>query len=535
MTDWSDNPDNNMLLGTTTAENAPEAEPMPEGAADAAEAKATADALAEYEDKDKTIFFTQLRDSLCTIPRTELLAAIDSLYKNLNGDMSTAAHLAMKVWLENQSFYPYKETGIEYKYFAQELKSKKYKEYSVSDLYTPTVVLRRRKIAECDCSTCPYKDKRVHRSFMTRVLEIVTPMQQIVQDLKQFFKRPIVYGTDKLTCVNCNLMNRIQGTAKEPSIIGRGRQRVRILGRKSNEILVNVDWLPGEGVSIKGKFTEFDRLVYNAVCSLFAANTKITKNHNTNITLTATLTTVSIYRFVYNLDDKSGISTKQLTQVEKSLTKLSSQIHVTCDATSIFKKKGIVTTPNARTDNVRYGFKIKAAMLPSVHRDNNGSISEWTFMFPPIFEFAHLINQVYAIDRSLLDFQRAIKMPDGTYCLCSELSEDELSECELNEKKLKELKAPVRLSTDQLMLACFTLRRINQIEHKSEKDSDIISLENFFANEGITSPMKKSRLRTFGKDYLTFLAAEGAIEDFVEVNRGRSLTGLKVIVNEASF
>lgn len=55
MTDWSDNPDNNMLLGTTTAENVPEAEPMPEATADAAKPGPAADASRKRRQPVSTI------------------------------------------------------------------------------------------------------------------------------------------------------------------------------------------------------------------------------------------------------------------------------------------------------------------------------------------------------------------------------------------------------------------------------------------------------------------------------------------------
>lgn len=139
--------------------------------------------------------------------------------------------------------------------------------------------------------------------------------------------------------------------------------------------------------AVDGKFTPFDRRVFNGVCSLYAAG---------NAVFTADM----VARAMNGLSESEKISSGQVSAVTKSLNKLR-DIDIKIDATEEFKKRHIIDK-DADT-KITYEAKCLEARKVTVKTGGKEKTAYQPLSKPVLYEYSERINQIISIKPGLLE------------------------------------------------------------------------------------------------------------------------------------
>lgn len=200
----------------------------------------------------------------------------------------------------------------------------------------------------------------------------------------------------KHTMPNNYLANELQ----HGGIIDAGLLNLPVLGdskkaRKGGELIttsVIATYQPGEGVTIKGNYTEYDRQVQDAVCSLWQYGD-----------IGHIFTPAMIYRAMTN-NAAVQPSPQQIGAVTRSIEK-QRRIHVQVDASAEFEKRGIADE-NGRPIHFKVGEFL--LVLKDLEVTAGGKTVKGYYIkeAPLLLTYSRLTKQLLTVKSELLDIRR---------------------------------------------------------------------------------------------------------------------------------
>lgn len=216
----------------------------------------------------------------------------------------------------------------------------------------------------------------------------------------------------KHTMPNNYLANELQ----HGGIIDAGRLNLPVLGdgkqaRRGGELIttaVIATYQPGEGVTIKGNFTEYDRQVQDAICSLWEYGD-----------IDHTFTPAMVYRAMTNGKDTAAPSPQQIGAVTRSIEK-QRHIFVQVDASAEFEKRGIT---DANGKPIRFKVDDYLLSLKGLEVTAGGKTVKGYYIkeAPLLLTYSRMTKQLLTVKSDLLDIRRI----DSKGCICESVSNTE--------------------------------------------------------------------------------------------------------------
>lgn len=148
----------------------------------------------------------------------------------------------------------------------------------------------------------------------------------------------------------------------------------------------------GDGVTIKGDYTEYDRQVQDAVCSLWEYG------HSSHF-----ITSAMVYKAMTN-NTTVHPSPQQIGAVTRSIEK-QRRIHVQVDASAEFEKRGIT---DANGKPIRFKVGRFLLVLDDIEISAGGELVKGykITLTPILLEYSKLTNQLLTVKSDLLDIKR---------------------------------------------------------------------------------------------------------------------------------
>lgn len=264
---------------------------------------------------------------------------------------------------------------------------------------------------------------------------------------------------------------------------------------KTNEVKTFVNVSCTEDYKFIGKpYTEYDRQVQNAVCSLYCAGNKV-------------ITPAMVFRTMTCRKETETPSEQQLKKIKKSLEKQWS-IKVEIDATKEITTRKKNNKQQIEPDE-KYRFKENLLNLREGTKEAGGNIiTAYEILSTPIqLKYAKKTGQLLTIDASLLDIKKIDK--NGVKTSVS------LSNTERN-----------------ITVRGYLLRRIGTIkndkQNKRNKQSNVILFSSIFENSEIKEKQAKRSAREYTFKALEFWKKEKFIKNFKQREKGRSIDAVVI-------
>jgi len=249
---------------------------------------------------------------------------------------------------------------------------------------------------------------------------------------------------------------------------------------KHNEVCITSSLTyDGDDLSISGssEFTSYDKIIHDAVCSLWAVGNNV-------------ITPAQIYRNITGLNHKDQINKETLVKVFNSIQK------------SRFMEVKIDCTEQAKLYPGLDKIKISENMLYSklITIETGGhEIEAFQILRPPIlYEYNKHLKQIISINTSLLNTNK------GGKCINTE---------------------------ENTALKMYLIKRI-EVMKNSKKTTNKIKYETIFSNADIEitakDTVKKKRTREKIRNMLESWKDEGYITDFKEYKAGRNFEGVEL-------
>ena len=268
---------------------------------------------------------------------------------------------------------------------------------------------------------------------------------------------------------------------------------------KINEIKTFVNVTLAEDCKLIGKpYTEYDRQVQNAVCSLYYAGNKA-------------ITLATVYRAMTHRTEAETPSPQQLKKIEKSLRKQMSEIYVDIDAT-----EEIEALCKREKTKIFDNYKLfKEKPLLSLEKNkliapNGARFDCYLILTEPIqLAYAKMTRKLLTVDASLLDIKKV-------------------------DRKGKTTTVSIPNTDNRITVKGYLLRRIEVIKHdkktKRNKQSNVILISSIFEKANIIQKNQKTRIREYIIQALKFWKAEGFIKGYSERKKGCSLVAVVIEV-----
>lgn len=251
-----------------------------------------------------------------------------------------------------------------------------------------------------------------------------------------------------------------------------------------------------ENVTISGRqpFSEYDRNVYNAVCSLYVYGDS---SH--------VITPAMVFRAMTGQKCGETPSAKHLAAVEDSLDRMRF-IRTRIDCSEVLRAWG--ATLNGQ--QVRFGEVDTYLLCADVLKVKAGGrfVKAYRILKAPIlYEYAQAMKQVLTVDASLLDIK---EVDEGGFNTQRSLANTEI----------------------RILIKGYLIRRIEGMKGDNNLDSDLVKLENLYRLTGKTNPdrVTMKRIRKDAEGMLKFWEAVGYIKKYeVQVAR-KKITAYKITV-----
>lgn len=260
----------------------------------------------------------------------------------------------------------------------------------------------------------------------------------------------------KHTMPNNYLANELQ----HGGIIDAGKLNLPVLGdgqkaRRGGELIttsVIATYQPGEGVTIKGNFTEYDRQVQDAICSLHEYGD-----------IGHTFTPAMVYRAMTNGTDSEKPSPQQIGAVTRSIEK-QRHIFVQVDASAEFEKRGIT---DINGNPIRFKVDDYLLSLKGLEVTAGGKTVKGYYIkdTPLLLQYAKLTKQLLTVKSDLLDIRRI----DSKGNICESIPNTE----------------------SRIVIKGYLLRRIEVIKHDIARAKDNFRKYNGRRKKEPTLPEKK--------------------------------------------
>lgn len=246
--------------------------------------------------------------------------------------------------------------------------------------------------------------------------------------------------------------------------------------KKELTVKVSIDFDQLEGVRYSRELEPFDRIVHDAVASLYEAGNEF-------------ITPLMIYRAMTG-NPRADLTEKRFHEIAQSLNKLSA-IRISIDANGEAKAYGM--------DKVT--FKGNLLYTRSVYVEHNGQVNEWFKVLerPILLEYAEQKRQIDRVD-------------------------------------IKMLNTPVNKNEETIILQDYLLRRIRAMK-KSNVSRNIL-YETVYKQlgsdrlEGVEARKKKAKIREATKKILDFWKDNGEIRGYKEnTGKNNAILSLTIILD----
>lgn len=268
----------------------------------------------------------------------------------------------------------------------------------------------------------------------------------------------------------------------------------------------------GDAVTLSGRqsYTEYDRNVYNAVCSLYVYGDP---SH--------VMTPAMVYRAMTGLTDTEKPTAGQIEAVTNSLDKMRF-IRARIDCTNELKARGI--TLNSKQIN---GGEIDTYLLTAraVKVQAGGqTVRAYRILDTPIlYEYSAAIKQVLTLPASVLDVK-------------------EITTATVNGKKKQVIGARLPNTETRILIKGYLIRRIEGMRGDNDLDNSVITLYDYkrsgethqglysIAGKPDADKMEMKRIRNDTEKMLCYWTATGYIKSFKTKTHGRKITGYEITV-----
>ena len=268
----------------------------------------------------------------------------------------------------------------------------------------------------------------------------------------------------------------------------------------------------GDAVTLSGRqsYTEYDRNVYNAVCSLYVYGDP---SH--------VMTAAMVYRAMTGLTDTEKPTAGQIEAVTNSLDKMRF-IRARIDCTNELKRRGI--TLNSKQIN---GGEIDTYLLTAraVKVQAGGqTVRAYRILDTPIlYEYAAAVKQVLTLPASVLDVK-------------------EITTATVNGKKKQVIGARLPNTETRILIKGYLIRRIEGMKGDNNLNNPVIALYDYErdgeTHQGLYSvagkpnakDLEAKRIRTDAEKMLCYWTATGYIKSFGIKTQGRKITGYTITI-----
>lgn len=243
-------------------------------------------------------------------------------------------------------------------------------------------------------------------------------------------------------------------------------------------------------------FTPFDRLVFDAVCTINQAAKKADKS--------TIFTPEMVARAMHGKADAEYMPPLIVSTVAKSLDKMMTMF-IVIDATAHVKSKNVEINE----------FKYKGYLLPmeSLHINAGGSnVDSYELLKTPfLFQYASMVGQIINIENELLNIRKLTA--DGR----------------ITDKYLQ-------INIDKQILVRQLASRIDRIKrdtsHSKKKQNNIILFETLFKESGINTGGHPERLKTFIFNVLDYYQALEHIQSYNKrtASGKKGYDGIEIII-----
>lgn len=323
------------------------------------------------------------------------------------------------------------------------------------------------------------------------ILEVVKKSEQSNKTLPYF--KP----SDYLSSANTTTSNTI---VKSDTYINQIMKIPAYRGKNTPKTTVLVTY---EGLeNIQGltpfNFTPFDRLVFDAVCTI----NQTAKRANKPTIFTPEM----VARAMHGKSDKEYMPPLTVSTIAKSLDKMMTMF-IIIDATAHVKSKNVEINE----------FKYKGYLLPmeSLHINAGGTIvdSYELLKTPFLFQYASMVGQIINIDNELLNVRKLT-----TYGRITD--------------KYLQMNIDKQILVRQLATRIDRIKRDKNHSEKKKKQNNIILFETLFKEAGIDKVGHPERLKTFVFSILDYYKALEHIKSYNKrtASGKKGYDGIEIII-----
>lgn len=314
-------------------------------------------------------------------------------------------------------------------------------------------------------------------------------------------KLPLVQGIRPTahTMPNNALMNALQ----QKAAINAGEFDLVVSNEKGRRKEITaytmIEFDPGDtGIKITdAKLTEYERQVSDAVVSLWI---EAVKNG-----LPTIFTPDMIFRAMPGGGDKA--SPQQRGAITKTIEKFR-RLHITVDATEEMRKRGVIgSTATFRLDN----FYLSATHAEYKVKNGGQTVNAYKIDAEPIIlTYCTMTKQLLTVPAKYIAIEKV--------------------------KKGRTSGELLPMTADRQAMTGYMLRRIAVMKHdkknKVQTQSPVILFDTLFSETGTKTADRKQTMlnRNFCFDVLDYWKATGYIADYKKQEKGRSVTGIEIIL-----
>lgn len=314
--------------------------------------------------------------------------------------------------------------------------------------------------------------------------EIITTLQAVIPEYHIMPNNALMNTLTSLNAINA-------GEFDLPVINKRGRRK-----EITAYTIVNYDQ-DGAGKLIASKLTEYERQVSDAIISIWVEARKTNKPPE--------FTTDTIFRAMPGSSDKP--SPQQQGAITKVIEKLR-HLHIYVDATEEMRVRGLI----AENETLVYDdFYLSVARVTRKITNGGQTVRAYHIHTEPlILSYCKMTNQIITVSPKWLEVKKV--------------------------KKGKSVNEAVSMTQERQAITGYLIRRIaimkNDRKNKKPTQSDIILFATLFDDIGVTAPdkQKSADIRKFCYDVLEYYKAEKIIADYEQQKKGRSITGVKIVL-----
>ena len=302
--------------------------------------------------------------------------------------------------------------------------------------------------------------------------------------------------------------------------------------KKEVTTFVNIMVKAPDNMKLSGEYSEYDRVVHDAICSLYYADAQCGE-------VNRAYTADKIFRTMTHKTESEKVTDQQRAEVTESIEK-HRHLWAEIDATDEMRARG-AKTPDG-TPITRFCLDDYLLSATKVLIEAGGQVKEgYRFKEPLLLTYANAANQKTTIRGDLLDIKE-VKEKDGKLSITTK----SLSNSKHRIAASSYLRRRIKAMENDEKQAAENYRRYKRKREKepnpvgSERQlkdfrniSRVILFESLFTASGVTATNSKTRIKEYVFDVLKFWKARGFIIDYEAregKGRGRGRTKDAIII-----